>query len=642
MQALKPSVRLLAGTFSSSHAGFLSSFSTTDGTLRRPHGRLVSIPPREILEPYADLSDVVERNPRNLAPSPWLARIVALLDGSAEMEQRLDEFCRDFLIRLSPAFVSHVLRNPRVQSSPVVALRFFDWARNKRKFSPDLNSFVSLIDSLSRFGNTDRVRALAQEMRAAVSSIGANHANSLLKNFAAAGLVEELLWLWRKMKESNVEIDLVSYNCLMDGLVNAGFYESAAKVFDSIIGGGRVSPDVVSYNIIIKSFCKWGKNNEAAEKLREIKERGLLPDKITYLTLIQSFYSVGDYDSCLGFYHEMQETGVEIPPHAYTLLITGLCKNGKPHEALHVFDAMTSKSCAANVAIYTALIDGFAKIGNDSTAMTFFDRMKADGLEPDGVVFSVMVNLLCKVGKVDEALQWYQNCKESGVAINSVFFTSLIDGLGKAGRINEAERVFGEMEIMGCARDSYCYNAMMDGFVKAGNVERAVALFSEMEKVECEQTVYSYTIMIDGLFKEHRNEEALKVWGQMIDKGIAPNAACFRALSLGLCMAGKVSRACKILDDLAPMGILPDGAYADMIGVLCRVGRVDQACKLADGIVDREREIPGKVRTVLLNALRKAGNGDLAVKLLHSKIGIGYDRMGSVRRRVKFQNLLRG
>ena len=125
----------------------------------------------------------------------------------------------------------------------------------------------------------------------------------------------------------------------------------------------------------------------------------------------------------------------------------------------------------------------------------------------------------------------------------------------------------------------------------------------------------------------------------MIDKGVTPNAACFRALSIGLCLSGKVARACRVLDELAPMGIVLERAYEDMIGVLCKAGRVKEACKLADGIVDRGREIPGKVRTVLINALRKAGNADLAIKLMHSKIGIGYDRMRSVKKRVKFQTL---
>jgi hypothetical protein len=42
----------------------------------------------------------------------------------------------------------------------------------------------------------------------------------------------------------------------------------------------------------------------------------------------------------------------------------------------------------------------------------------------------------------------------------------------------------------------------------------------------------------------------------------------------------------------------------------------------------------------MINALRKAGNTDLAVKLVHSKIGIGYERSGSIKRRVKFQTLI--
>lgn len=132
------------------------------------------------------------------------------------------------------------------------------------------------------------------------------------------------------------------------------------------------------------------------------------------------------------------------------------------------------------------------------------------------------------------------------------------------------------------------------------------------------------------------------MWDDMIDKGITPTAAAFRALATGLCLSGKVARACKILDDLAPMGVIPDNAYENMIFVLCKAGRIEQACKLADGVVDRGREIPGRVRTVLINALRKAGNSDLAIKLMHSKVGIGYDRVGSIKKRVKFRSLLEG
>ncbi|KHN06740.1 Pentatricopeptide repeat-containing protein, mitochondrial [Glycine soja] len=234
--------------------------------------------------------------------------------------------------------------------------------------------------------------------------------------------------------------------------------------------------------------------------------------------------------------------------------------------------------------------------------MKFFERMKVDGVEPDEVTYGAVVSGLCKGGRVEEALGYFRFCKGNGV-VSAMFYSSLIDGLGKVGRVDEAERLFEKMADEGCPQDSYCYNALMDGLCKSGRLDEALLLFRRMEREGCEQTVYT-------------------------------------ALSIGLCLSGKVARACKVLDELAPMGIVLDSAYEDMIAVLCKAGRVKEACKLADGIVDRGREIPGKIRTVLINALRKAGNADLAIKLMHSKIGIGYDRMRSVKKRVKFQTLV--
>lgn len=124
----------------------------------------------------------------------------------------------------------------------------------------------------------------------------------------------------------------------------------------------------------------------------------------------------------------------------------------------------------------------------------------------------------------------------------------------------------------------------------------------------------------------------------MIDKGIVLILVFFRVLLIGFCFSGKVVRVCKILDDLVFMGVILENVFEDMINVLCKVGRFEQVCKLVDGIVDRGREIFGRVRIVLINFLRKVGNTDLVMKLLYSKIGIGYDRMGSIKRRVKFRS----
>ncbi|KAG4998518.1 hypothetical protein JHK84_029552 [Glycine max] len=598
------------------------------------------LPPREVVHPFCDLSDVAvaASAPRN--PSPWVPRILSLLDGSPSMESNLDSFCRKFLIILSPSFVAHALRslpnpNPNTNYDPLVATRFFSWAATQPNYSHSLDCHVSLLPLLLHHPSS--LRGALSALRRANLPLTLPAAHSLASTLASAALVDELLWLLREMKNHNLHPTLSILNSLLNALVNASLIDSAERVFKSIH-----QPDVVSYNTLVKGYCRVGRTRDALASLREMAAENVPPDEVTYMTLMQACYSEGDVNCCLRLYHEMEEDEglqMKIPPHAYSLVICGLCKQGKVLEGCAVFESMVRRGCKAHKAVYTAIIDGYAKSGDLDSAMKFFERMKVDGVEPDEVTYGAVVSGLCKGGRVEEALGYFRFCKGNGV-VSAMFYSSLIDGLGKVGRVDEAERLFEKMADEGCPQDSYCYNALMDGLCKSGRLDEALLLFRRMEREGCEQTVYTFTILISELFKERRNEEALKLWDEMIDKGVTPNLACFRALSIGLCLSGKVARACKVLDELAPMGIVLDSAYEDMIAVLCKAGRVKEACKLADGIVDRGREIPGKIRTVLINALRKAGNADLAIKLMHSKIGIGYDRMRSVKKRVKFQTLV--
>lgn len=57
-------------------------------------------------------------------------------------------------------------------------------------------------------------------------------ANSLIKSFVGLGMVEELLWVWRRMKENGIEPSLYTYDFffLVNGLVIWMFIESAVRV----------------------------------------------------------------------------------------------------------------------------------------------------------------------------------------------------------------------------------------------------------------------------------------------------------------------------------------------------------------------------------------------------------------------------
>jgi PPR repeat len=103
---------------------------------------------------------------------------------------------------------------------------------------------------------------------------------------------------------------------------------------------------------------------------------------------------------------------------------------------------------------------------------------------------------------------------------------------------------------------------------------------------------------------KHRNEEAIKLWYEMVnEKGILPTNVAFGVLSRGLCLSGKFNIACKVLDEVAPLGLVVENVHEEMLNVLCKARRFKQACTLADEIVGKGREIPGRVRTAMINAL---------------------------------------
>jgi pentatricopeptide repeat protein len=505
-----------------------------------------------------------------------------------------------------------------------------------------LESYVSLIHAYSSLPSDKRddgrciIKQLLCEMRSLGLSLTSSASAKLMKSLGIVGLVEELLWVWRQMKYARLEPSLVHYNCLMDGLISSGFVDSAEKVFYSM----HEKPDIFSHNILIKGYCKNRQTAKATELFKSMQETArVLPDKVTYLSLMQCHYADQLYRYCLSLYKDMEERGIDIPPHAHSLVITGLCKDGKPFEGLKLFEEILRRGCQPNLPIYTSLIDSFAKCGSADQAISLFERMKNDGLTPDVVTYSVVINCLCNSGNLDEAMEYFSFCGKEAM-VNVVMYTSLINAFGKAGMIERAQQLFDEMRGKRLLPDSHCYNALIDAFVKAGRVDDALDHAKRMKKDGFDATVYTYTTLIHGLFMKHRNEEAIKLWYEMVnEKGILPTKAAFGVLSRGLCLSGKFNIACKVLDEIAPLGLVVENAHEDMLNVLCTAGRFKQACTLADEIVGKGREIPGRVRTAMINALRKAGNADLAIKLMHSKIGIGYDRFGSIKRRVKFQTL---
>lgn len=82
---------------------------------------------------------------------------------------------------------------------------------------------VEILASASGSGESEKVRVLVSEIRDMGHLFTIPASNSLIKCLGSLGMVEELLWVWRRTKECGIEAGVFCYSFLIGGLVNAGF-----------------------------------------------------------------------------------------------------------------------------------------------------------------------------------------------------------------------------------------------------------------------------------------------------------------------------------------------------------------------------------------------------------------------------------
>ncbi|KAL6200511.1 hypothetical protein ACLB2K_030292 [Fragaria x ananassa] len=88
------------------------------------------------------------------------------------------------------------------------------------------------------------------------------------------------------MEANKVELNIVVYNVVIEGLCKAGNIVYARDLFSHLSSKG-VQPDVITYNIMIHGLCYHGLIIEAEKLLREMREKGCPPDGWIYNIIIR-------------------------------------------------------------------------------------------------------------------------------------------------------------------------------------------------------------------------------------------------------------------------------------------------------------------------------------------------------------------
>ncbi|KAJ7977012.1 Pentatricopeptide repeat-containing protein [Quillaja saponaria] len=239
---------------------------------------------------------------------------------------------------------------------------------------------------------------------------------TLMKGYMNAGRVTDtvrMLEAMRRQDDNASHPDHVTYTTVVSALVKVGSMDRARQVLAEMTRIG-VPANRITYNILLKGYCKQLQLDKAKELLREMADEAAIePDVVSYNILIDGCILVDDSAGALAFFNEMRAKGIVPTKISYTTLMKAFALTGQPKLAHNVFDEMLSDPrVKADLIAWNMLVEGYCRLGLVEEGKKIIEKMKENGLYPNISTYGSLANGIALARKPGEALLLWNEVKE--------------------------------------------------------------------------------------------------------------------------------------------------------------------------------------------------------------------------------------
>ncbi|XAR54532.1 hypothetical protein NMG60_11029699 [Bertholletia excelsa] len=357
-----------------------------------------------------------------------------------------------------------------------------------------LSSAISACSSLLALKQGQQIHG--QSVKLGYSSVSFV-SNSLISMYMKCGRCSEALSVFNGASELNS----VSYNALIMGLVENQQHEEGFKIFKQMCQQGYI-PDRFTYvgaleicsiecdtrkgmqvhcqtiklkldsttfvgNVIITMYSTFNMIEDAEKAFRLIQEK----DIISWNTLITTCSHCNDHAKGLSIFKEMATISSLLPDDfTYTSALAVCTGIASVHHGKQIHARLIRTEQDEEVAVGNALVNMYAKCGCIGYAYATFNHMAYRNL----VSWNSIIAGFGNHGFGIKALELYEQMKEIGLKPDSVTFITILTACNHAGLVKEGQAYFNSMdEIYGIAPDLEHFSCLIDLLGRAGKLKEA-------------------------------------------------------------------------------------------------------------------------------------------------------------------------
>ncbi|KAL7609042.1 hypothetical protein Lser_V15G13569 [Lactuca serriola] len=246
----------------------------------------------------------------------------------------------------------------------------------QKELSPDRYTATALSGLLKK-GNLGIARTLLHDIFYGGSDMDIAVYNvyySLFSGFKS----KELSYVIECMIKNDIEPNNISFNTILKGFCKGKSMDEALKYFQSI-----KKPDLVSFNTILSAACKKGDSKMVQKVIDLMKDEGFKLNVVGFTCLMQYYCNVGKLNDCLDAFECMISQGLRPSMVTINSLMIGLCKNRELEAAYWVFCNLESYGLSSDSRTYKILMRAAKIEGNDLLVEELQRKCRGEGVKPN-------------------------------------------------------------------------------------------------------------------------------------------------------------------------------------------------------------------------------------------------------------------
>lgn len=416
----------------------------------------------------------------------------------------------------------------------------------------------------------------------------------------------------RMDSEDDLEVGTLTLNAAASSLAKLGYLGDAKRIIEEDIPCRGLKPDIISYNVLIRTLGSSGHTSQAVEVLNTMQKDGILPDQGVFNSLLQIATHNGDAKLGAVVLNEIQRNpSLKIDNITASTILTGMRKARDCTAALRLHSGIVASGQTLDAKAYGLLLTTLYESGDRAAAIGVFGWLLIQKLQPQKIFFNVMIHHAGRrQGGYEEAELLFKGMKKRGVMADEITYTTMVQLCAKHGHVDRAFRLVSEMQDLGLAMsNTFVWTALIDGCGRAGMWERGIDVLKTMRSVDDKSsslvprpTVACYNAALYAAGIQGENwPSALEIFQALLtDETVTPSAVSYSSMASIILKhrfevreIGVVEKVWKTVEEIIEVAINNNGRWEGQVLDETTLKRLQSKSKRLEWIAKLKRQYVG-------------------------------------------------